>query len=60
MQGNLHQTAYRVASHAEVMFQTHLCGIFNLSGTASEKLAGGTRRHGAGHSHLSLTADIGS
>lgn len=57
---NLHQTAHRVASHAEMMFQPHFSGIFNLGRAAAEELQGCRGCHGAGHTYFSLTADLGA
>ena len=56
--GDLHKSADGVASHAEVMLQAHLGGIFDLRGRAAEELAGGRGSHGAGYSHLTLTTDL--
>lgn len=37
---NLYQSAYWVAGHAQVMFQSHFCCIFNLCRAAAKQLAG--------------------
>ena len=50
--GNLHETAYGVACHAEVVFESHFGSIFNLRRTASEELVGSGGRHSAGYTHL--------
>lgn len=58
--GNLHQPAYGVAREAQMVFETHLCGIFDLRRGAAEELAGRRGSHGARYADLSLTADLGA
>ena len=55
---NLNQSANRVAGHSEMMLQSHFGSIFYLSRTASEKLAGCSRSHGAGNTYLALATYI--
>ena len=53
---NLHQSAYRVAGHSQMMFQTHFRSIFYLCGAAAKKLVGGCRSHCTGYADFSLAA----
>lgn len=54
--GNLYQSAYGVAGHAQMMFQSHFRCIFNLGGAASEQLVGGGRSHGASYTDFCLAS----
>ena len=56
----LHQAAHRVASHAQMVFQSHLCGILNLSRTATKQLACGSRSHSTSHANLTLATNVGT
>ena len=56
----LHQSAHRIASHPQMMFQPHFGGILDLCGTTSEQLAGCRRSHSTCHSHFALTPHFGS
>ena len=57
---NLHQATNRVASHAQVMLQSHFSCIFNLIRTASKELASISCCHSTGYTHLTLTTHIGT
>ena len=52
------KSANRVAGHSEMMLQSHFGSIFYLSRTASEKLTGCSRSHGAGNTYLALATYI--
>lgn len=58
--GNLHQSAHRVARHAQVVFQPHLGSIFYLCGTSTEELACRCSRHRACHAYFCLASGFGS
>ena len=58
--GNLHESADGVAGHAEVVLESHLCGVLDLCHRASEELAGGSRGHGTGHADFALAAYVGT
>ena len=57
---NLHESAYGVARHAEMVFKPHFGGILYLGGASSEQLACRSCRHGACHSNLALTTNLGT
>ena len=56
----LHKPANRVARHAKVVLKPHLGGIFNLRRAAPEQLAGRSRSHGTGNTHLTLAPHVGA
>ena len=58
--GNLHQPAYRVARHAQVMLQSHFGSVFNLCGASAEELAGSRRSHRARYAHFCLASRFGA
>ena len=58
--GYLNQSAYRVAGHTQVVFQSHLCRILYLCRAATEKLAGCGTGHSAGYAHLALATHVGA
>ena len=58
--GNLHESANRFASHPQMVLEAHLSGVLYLGRAASEEMAGCSRRHGASHSYLTLTANLGA
>ena len=58
--GDLDEAADGVASHAQMVFKAHFGRILDLGRAASKEHAGGGRRHGAGHAHLALAADLGA
>ena len=58
--GDLHQSAHGVACEAQVVFETHLGGVFDLRRGSAEELARGGGSHGARHADLALAADLGA
>ena len=57
---DLDEAADRVAGHAEMMFESHLAGVFNLCHAASEDLASRTSCHCASYTDLALTPHFGT
>ncbi|MNI97258.1 hypothetical protein D3C73_1558700 [compost metagenome] len=58
--GDLHQPAHGIAGEAQVVFDAHFGGIFHLLGRSAEDLAETGSSHGAGGTHLTLAADLGT
>lgn len=56
----LDEAAYGVASHSEVMFESHLGSIFYLGDAATEQLACCAGRHCTGNAHLALASHLGT
>ena len=56
----LNQAADRVASHTQVMLQSHLCRIFYLGRTTTKQLASSSRSHRTSHAYLALTSHVGT
>ena len=54
----LDEAAYGVASHSEVMFESHLGSIFYLGDAATEQLACCAGRHRTGNAHPTSAPDI--
>ena len=58
--GNLYEAADGVASHTQMMFQSHFGSVFNLCGATPKQLVGGSGSHSTGNAHLTLAAYLSS
>ena len=57
---NLHKAADRIAGEPQVMFKSHLGGIFYLGRSSAEQLRCSRGSHGASHSDHTLASYFGS
>src|SRR4029079_2848924 len=58
--GYMHQSADRVAAHAQVVFDAYLGGILDLRVAAAQRRGQAGRFHRAGDADFTLTADFGA
>ena len=58
--GDLHEPGDRVAGKAQMMFEPHFRGVFDLSCRSAEELGCRCRSHGAGGPDFSLATDRGT